>query len=112
MACFLVPATTAVVTTSVRKRIAAKYHLEWLNAMLWGGVIMLVVEHIAHREIVLYPPFLTATQNPNDIPVMLKEMATIGLPMTLAIVLVWLVMVLIANRITRVAKPKIEIKTI
>uniref|UniRef100_A0A7C6A8K4 Uncharacterized protein n=1 Tax=candidate division WOR-3 bacterium TaxID=2052148 RepID=A0A7C6A8K4_UNCW3 len=108
MACFLVPATTAAVTTSFRKKISAKYHLDWLNAMLWGGVIMLLVEHIAHREIVFYPPFLTAMQNPNDIPTMLKEMATIGLPMTLAIVLVWMIMVVIANKIVRMRKTKTQ----
>ncbi|MEO0093293.1 MAG: hypothetical protein ABIK67_03445 [candidate division WOR-3 bacterium] len=98
MACFLVPATTAIVTTAVRKKVAAKYHFAWLNTMLWGGVIALAVEHIAHREVVFYPPFLTAMQNPADIPIMLKEMATIGIPMTAAIVLVWAVMVFIANR--------------
>ena len=111
MACFLAPAATAIITTSVRKKIAPKYHLEWLNTMLWGGVIMLAVEHIAHREVVLYPPFLTAMQNPADIPVMLKEIATIGVTMTIAIVLVWTVMVLIANKAVKIHKKKIQLVT-
>lgn len=111
MACFLAPATAAIITTSLRKRIAPKYHLEWLNTMLWGGVAMLAVEHIAHREVVPYPPFLTAMQNPADIPVMLQEIATIGVAMTVAIVLVWVVMVLIANNVAKIRKKKIQIVT-
>ena len=99
---------TFLVTTSVKKKIAPKYHLEWLNIMLWGGVIMLAVEHIAHGEVILYPPFLTAMQNPADIPVMLQEMATVGGTMTVAIVSVWVVMVLIANKVPKIRKKKIQ----
>jgi hypothetical protein len=109
MACFLAPATAAIITTTVRKKIAPKYHLDWLNAMLWGGVIMLAVEHIAHREVVLYPPFLTAMQNPNDIPVMLHEIAIVGGSMTIAIVLVWAAMVLVVNKVEEIGENKIQI---
>jgi len=97
MACFLAPAAVAIITTSARKKVAQKYHLEWLNTMLWGGVIMLVVDHIAQGEVVLSPPFLTAMKSPADIPVILEEIATIGVAMTIAIVVVWAVMVLAAN---------------
>ena len=79
--------------------------------MLWGGVIMLAVEHIAHREVVPYPPFLTAMQNPADIPVMLHEIATIGGAMTVAIVLVWAAMVLVANKVAKIREKKIQIVT-
>jgi len=106
MACFLAPTTAAIITTSLRKKIPQKYHLEWLNAMLWGGVVMLAVEHIAHKEIVPYPPFLTAMKNPADLPLMLKEIATIGLPMTIAIFAVWGIMILIANTATKIRKKK------
>ena len=111
MACFLAPATAAIITTSVRKKIAPKYHLEWLNIMLWGGVIMLAVEHIAHGELVLYPPFLTAMQNSADIPVMLQELVTIGGTMTIVIVLVWTIMVLAANKAAKIREKKIQIIT-
>jgi len=47
---------------------------------------MLAVEHIAHGEIILYPPFLTAMQTPSEIPVMLQEITTIGGTMTIVIV--------------------------
>lgn len=107
MACFLAPATVAVITTSVRKKIAPKYHIEWLNTMLWGGVVMLAVEHIAHGEVVPFPPFLTAMQNPADIPIMLKEIASIGTAMTVAIILVWTIMVLVTNKVEKIHKKRI-----
>lgn len=100
MACFLVPGTTGLVTTALRKKFPADYHPEWLNSMLWGGVAMLAVEHIAHGEVVPYPPFLTAMKNPAEIGVMVKEMITVGGAMTLAIFGVWLAMVAIAKRLT------------
>lgn len=109
MACFLAPAITAIITISVRKKIASKYHIEWLNTMLLGGVAMLAIEHIAHKEIVPYPPFLTAMQNPADIPAMLQEIATIGIAMTMAIVSVWAVMVLIANNSAKMREKKIQV---
>ena len=98
MACFIAPMSLALVTTLFRKKIPEKLKIVWLNVMLWGGVIMLAVEHIAHQEVVLYPPFLTAMQNPSDIPVMLQEMATIGVTMTIAILFVWVIMVVISQR--------------
>ncbi len=98
MACLIAPATVAIITTATRKKIPAKYHIEWLNTMLWGGVIMLIIDHIISGEIVFYPPFLTTMRNPHDTFVMLKEIATTGVAMTVAIILAWMIMVLIANR--------------
>jgi hypothetical protein len=109
MACLLAPATTAIITTSLRKKIPSKYHIAWLNTMLWGGAFMLTVEHIAHGEIVPFPPFLTAMQNPADTVVMLKEIATIGTTMTIAVILVWAIMVFVANKATNVHKKNIQI---
>lgn len=108
MACFLAPATVAVVTTSIRKKVASKYHLEWLHTMLWGGVVMLAVEHIAHGEVVLFPPFLTAMKNPADIPFMLKEIVTIGAGMTIAIVAVWAILVVVANKVTNIREKRTQ----
>ena len=107
MACFLAPTTAAIITTGLRKKIPQNYHIEWLNAMLWGGVLMLAVEHYTHGEIVPFPPFLTAMKNPADIPVMLKEIATIGTAMTFAIVAAWAVMVSIFNAVARKSRKKI-----
>jgi hypothetical protein len=106
MACLLAPAAVAIVTTSIRKKIDPKYHLNWLNTMLWGGVATLTVEHVAHGEIVPYPPFLTAMQNPADIPVMLGEIVTIGTAMTIAIFIVWAMMVFVANKMPKIQEKK------
>jgi hypothetical protein len=104
MACFIAPMATGIVTTVFRKKIPAALKIGWLNIMLWGGVAMLVIEHLAHAEVMFYPPFLTAMQNPADIPVMLQELATVGGTMTIAIVLIWIILVAIASRMPRVSK--------
>ncbi|MCX7661236.1 MAG: hypothetical protein N2Z79_00955 [Candidatus Omnitrophica bacterium] len=84
MACFLAPLTTAIVATAFKKRVPQKYHFSWFLWMLWGGTLMLIVEHIVHQEIVLYPPFLT-----RGLPEILPEVIKIGLPMTVLVFLVW-----------------------
>ena len=104
MACFIAPMSLAIVTTLFRKKIPERLKIVWLNVMLWGGVIMLAVEHIAHQEVVLYPPFLTAMQTPAEIPAMLQEMATIGGTMTIAIVCIWATMVYVYNKKTQIQK--------
>jgi hypothetical protein len=104
MACFLTPMATGIITTVFRKKIPAALKIGWLNIMLWGGVAMLAIEHIAHGEIVFYPPFLTAMQNPVDIPVMLQELVTVGGTMTIAIVLIWIILVAVTSRIQHVSK--------
>ncbi|MGQ9706403.1 MAG: hypothetical protein ACUVWP_05290 [bacterium] len=103
MACFLAPSTAVIISAIIRKKVAPKYHIGWLITMLWGGVIMLIIEHIAHREVVFYPPFLTA-----GISEIMPEILKVGVPMTLAIIVVWGVMVLIANRSPRILKKKVQ----
>lgn len=99
MACFIVPMSLGIVTTLFRKKIPAALKISWLNIMLWGGVLMLAVEHIAHQEVILYPPFLTAMQTPAEIPVMLQEMATVGGTMTVIILVVWIAMVAVTQHL-------------
>jgi hypothetical protein len=99
MACFLVPTAAAIVTTAVSKKVPEKLHFNWLNSMLWGGVVMLAIEHIAHKEVVLYPPFLTA-----GLPEVWPEMMRVGIPMTLVIFLIWAIMVAVAAIISRRVK--------
>lgn len=108
MACFIVPMSLGIVTTIFRKKIPENLKIDWLNIMIWGGVIMLAVEHIAHKEVVLFPPFLTAMQTPSEIPVMLQEMAVIGGTMTLAIVSIWLIMVFVSQKIMQKTKKPIK----
>ena len=110
MACFLIPGSEAVVTSVIQKVIgkekAEKWKLKWLNSMLWGGFILLAIEHIWHGEVVPWPPFLTAMKNPADTAAMLHEMATTGLAMAIVVTITWAIMVLIYSmpkKITRKA---------
>jgi len=90
MACFLAPMSAAIIGSAVRKKIPARYHFNWLLSMLWGGVVMLIVEHISHKEVILYPPFFTA-----GLTEMLPEILRVGVSMIIGVVLVWGVMVLV-----------------
>ncbi len=114
MACFLVPAGEAIVTTVVQKVVANREKkvggertektgltwsrkLSWLNKLLWGGTILLALEHVWHGEFVPWPPFLTAMENSAGIAPMLREMATVGVAMAAAVTIVWGIIVLIAE---------------
>lgn len=123
MACFIVPGTEAIVTSIVEKAVASKEEangtakelaaegkltwrqkLSWLTAMLWGGAVLLALEHIWHGEVVLYPPFLTAMGNPADTAVMLQEMGTVGVAMAVTVTVIWIAMVLIADHVPAIKK--------
>jgi hypothetical protein len=115
MACFLVPAGEAVITTVIQKVVEKKEkksgtidqkwgkRLGWLNIMLWGGTLMLAIDHIISGEVVPYPPFLSALQTPGETAVMLREMATTGVAMAVAVTVVWGIVVLVAEMKSRVA---------
>lgn len=104
MACFLVPAGEAVVTTAVGKYLEAHgkegakpamaRKVKWLNNMLWGGSALLAYEHVWHGEVTAAFPFLTAVNNQADTAAMLHEMATSGVAMAAVVTAVWGVMVL------------------
>ena len=128
MACFIVPLGEAVVTTVVQKvvennekksvRIGADktggkwgQRLGWLNKMLWGGCILLALEHMWHGEIVPWPPFLTAMQNPADVAPMLHEVATIGTGMAVFVTAIWAIMVIVAE-IKGKAMPMVKAKPV
>lgn len=109
MACFLVPTGEAIVAKIVEKkvvdepcndgRVSMKTKLGWLNRMLWGGALLLAVEHIWHGEVVLYPPFLTAMASSADMAEMFAEMSTVGVGMALFVTAVWAVMCVVADRV-------------
>jgi hypothetical protein len=111
MACFLAPLGEAIITTVVQKVVekrekkSAGEHtagisltwskrLGWLNKMLWGGSIMLAIDHIWNGEIVLRPPFLTAASNP---AAMWHEIATLGLAMAAVVTAIWGVVITVAE---------------
>ena len=84
MACFLVPAAEAIVTTIVTKvvkstekeekvkislsdgtveevkKVKFSAKLKWLSNLLWGGSALLAFEHIWHGEVVPFFPFLSS----------------------------------------------------
>ncbi len=108
MACFVVPAAEAVVTTIVTKVVKSKekkeatssekkvpfsHKLSWLNTMLWGGSALLAFEHVWHGEVTPWFPFLTAMSTPESASEMFHEMATNGVFMALLVTAVWGVMV-------------------
>jgi hypothetical protein len=88
-----------MVTTAFRKRIPTRYHIGWLNTMLWGGTLALALEHVAHEEIVAYPPFLSATSSAANTASMLYETATVGTAILVVCVAAWAGMVLVYNRL-------------
>lgn len=98
MACIVAPTALGIVTAVFRKKFPKQWHIDWLNTMIFGGAIALGVEHVAHGEIVPWPPFLTAMSNPADTAAMFGEMASVGVPMTIALVFVWIVMVVVYEK--------------
>lgn len=132
MACFIVPATEAVIVTVATKVMKAKggdapavkngsdaeankgkgvpkspflRKLKWLNYMLWGGSFLLAFEHVWHGEVTPWFPFLTAASNPADAAEMLHEMATSGVWMAVLVTAVWVGMVLVTNMLEKRTVP-------
>lgn len=135
MACLLVPAAGAVVTTVAAKMIKStekdavalqvstehgietvekipfSKKLNWFSKLLWGGSALLLFEHVWHGEVVPWFPFLTSASNPADTAVMLEEMASVGGSMLLLITLVWGGMLIVAGNIQKKAlQPQVSEK--
>lgn len=99
MACFSVPLTAAAVATAVKSTLPETTHrnpfvakLGWLCKMMLGGSFLLAVEHIYNGEVIFSPPFLSAVRD-GTVPEMLREMATRGVAMAVAVSAVWAAMV-------------------
>ncbi len=93
MACLLVPASAAILVSGAKKKIPVEFHPERLELMLWGGTAMLIVDHLMTGELVPYPPFLTAMNNPADTATMFHEIATTGVWMTVLVLMIWIGMI-------------------
>lgn len=97
MSCFLVPLTQALVTSAYRKNNATAIHSDKASAlkrnvpalekMLWGGSVMLIVDHIINGELTWRFPFFTALNDGWSI--FLHEILAVGVPMSLALTAVW-----------------------
>lgn len=115
MACFLVPAAEAVVVGIAKKKVehteekkqTSEYKipfsrkLKWLNALILGGAVLLLFEHIWHGEIVPWFPFLTAMSDAGDTSEMLHEMATVGVSMAVFVTFVWGIICIAADAIIK-----------
>lgn len=120
MACFIVPAAEAVVTTIAAKVIKSKEKEEsveitlpdgsveeavkipfstklgWLNKLLWGGSALLAFEHVWHGEVVPFFPFLTAVKS-GETADMLAEMGSAGVMMAVVVTVAWVGMLAVAS---------------
>ena len=108
MACFLVPMAQAIATTIYRRHNSAsigsegagalKREVPALEKMLWGGTVMLIVDHIINGEIIFSFPFFSAFTVAGGTQIFLREMLTVGLPMSLTITVVWTLWAVLRRR--------------
>ena len=102
----------AIVTSAYRKvneksietaDSALKRQIPALEKMLWGGTVMLIVDHVINGELTWQYPFFTALET-GGFPVMLREMLTVGVPMSLVLTAVWVVYAFAKERKTQTIK--------
>jgi len=98
MACFIAPAAAAIAVSGLKNKLSPDLHLDWLAAMLWGGAIMLTVDHALSGELIPYPPFITS-----GIFQAGPEIIRVGGLMLAATIAVWLALVAL-NRLKSSAK--------
>lgn len=99
MSCFLVPLAEAVVVSAVRKGNEKKIQrdnahpllreLPTLEKMLWGGSLMLVVDHAINRELTTFS---------------WHDILTVGIPMAVVLTAVWAIWAVAKSRRKSVAK--------
>lgn len=96
----------AIVTSAYRKvneksiktaDSALKRQIPAFEKMLWGGTVMLIVDHIINGELTWQYPFFTALET-GGFPVMLRELITVGVPMSLTLTAVWAVYAILKER--------------
>lgn len=108
MCCFLVPLAQAAATSVYRKCCSKKIYsseaspllrnLPALEKMLWGGSVMLIVDHIINGELSWAFPFFTALGQEGGAEVMLREILSVGVPMSVVITAVWAIWALLKTR--------------
>ena len=80
MSCYIVPLVQAAATSICRKAGWNKgflgRNLASLEKMLWGGSVMLIVDHAINGELLAWTPL---------------ERLRVGVPMSIAITLVWII---------------------
>lgn len=106
MCCFVVPMAQAIATTVYRKVCGSRIdsgnvfmrNIPALEKMLWGGTVMLIVDHIISGELSWQFPFFTALNAANGWSVLLEEMLGTGVPMSVVLTVVWMAYSVIVER--------------
>lgn len=87
MSCFIAPLVQAMATSACRA-ISDKHQandsvwktqLPTLEKMLWGGSLVLIVDHLVHGELFVFD---------------LRELLCVGLPMCAVVTAVWAILVI------------------
>lgn len=87
--CYTIPVSAAIIVLAAKKKIKTKTpYFSWLSLLLWGGSIMLIVDHLWNGEIFLIGKDIT------------KDLM-LGIAMTAVTFIVWGIMVLI-HKITSI----------
>lgn len=109
MCCFLVPGAEAAVLSLAslalrncngERAVFFRKHLRGLSGLLWGGSLLLALEHVWHGEIMFAPPFITAMKSPEDTEVMIAEISTSGVAMAMLVTVAYLVFALVRSRVS------------
>ena len=105
MSCYVVPLVEAAIVSACRKRALRSsspllQELPALEKMLWGGTLMLVVDHVINGELSWRFPFFTALGVEGGFGVMLREMLTVGVPMSLVLTAAWALYAVLKERRT------------
>ena len=108
MACFVVPLVQAIATSALRKWGKTDgfvgRNIKSLELMLWGGSVLLIVDHIINGELTWKFPFFTAVANGGSWSTVLHEMLTVGVPMSVVLTLVWTIYALLKDRKQSITK--------
>ncbi|HIH97701.1 MAG TPA: hypothetical protein HA346_01650 [Thermoplasmata archaeon] len=84
MVCYVVPLGVAILVVGLSKFLPRKHSISWLELLLFGGSICLIMDHLWNGEL-----FLIGENVASDL--------ALGLVMTTVLVLFWYVMVLVAK---------------
>jgi len=91
-----------------KNKLSMSSKISWLNKLLWGGSALLAIEHIWHGEVVPWFPFLTSMESAEETSAMLNEISTNGIFMAIAVTIVWVIMVIISDKMEKVRDISVE----
>lgn len=125
MDCFVVPGVEALIAAAASKiigrceekglihsdnTITLSENIAGLAKLCGGGSALLAFEHLWHGEITPLFPFITAAADPEQTSIMLHEMATSGVAMSLLVTAVWIGMTAVKSAAAKKAVKEGELK--